>query len=141
MHVVAERNVRGRTAQSVLLHTNLPVTTGATSVADLVRGHWRGSSGFENSLYWVLGDTFQEDRCLRVGHATRNMAALRRFVLNSLFVLKRYFWPKMSMRRSRKMVASNLPNWNQSWPYNDFVNALGPAGSTFRGHHHHADSD
>ena len=73
-------------------------------MADLVRGHWR----VENSLHWVLDDTFQEDRCrLRTGHAARNMAALRRIALNFLTLLQKYFWPNMSIRRLRKMVARN----------------------------------
>ena len=84
--------------------TNLPVTVGAAAVADLVRGHW----GIENSLHWVLDDTFREDRCrLHTGHAARNMAALRRIALNFLTLLKQYFWPKMSIRRLRKRVARN----------------------------------
>ena len=105
VRVVAERTLRGHTARSVRYYiTNLPVTFGAARVADLVRGHW----GVENSLHWVLDDTFQEDRCrLRTGHAARNMAALRRIVLNFLTLMQQYFWPKMSIRRLRKMVARN----------------------------------
>ncbi|MCY4521923.1 MAG: ISAs1 family transposase [Caldilineaceae bacterium] len=105
VRVVAERTVRGRTARAVRYYiTNLPVTTGAARMADLVRGHWR----VENSLHWVLDDTFQEDRCrLRTGHAARNMAALRRIALNFLTLLQQYFWPNMSIRRLRKMVARN----------------------------------
>ncbi len=53
----AERTVRGRTARYYI--TNLPVTVRAAQVAELVRGHW----GIQNSLHWVLDDTFQEDRC------------------------------------------------------------------------------
>ena len=69
-----------------------------------MRGHWGG----ENSLHWVLDDIFQEDRCrLRTGHAARNMAALRRIALNFLTILQQYCWPKMSIRRLRKMVARN----------------------------------
>ena len=37
--------------------TNLPVDTGAARMANLVRGHWRGPSGCENSLHRVLDDT------------------------------------------------------------------------------------
>ena len=105
VRVVAERTLRGCTARSVRhCITNLPVTFGAARVADLVRGHW----GVENSLHWVLDDTFQEDRCrLRTGHAARNRAALRRIALNFLTLMQQYFWPKMSIRRLRKMVARN----------------------------------
>ena len=95
----------GCTARSVRhCITNLPVTFGAARVADLVRGHW----GVENSLHWVLDDTFQEDRCrLRTGHAARNMAALRRIALNFLTLMQQYFRPRMSIRRLRKMAARN----------------------------------
>ena len=105
VRVVAERTVRGRTTRAVRYYiTNLPLDTGAARIADLVRGHW----GVENSLHWVLDDTFQEDRCrLRTGQAARNMAALRRVALNILTLLKQYFWPKLSIRRLRKMVARN----------------------------------
>ena len=105
VRVVAERTLRGHTARSVRYYiTNLPMDTGAARVAELVRGHW----GVENSLHWVLDDTFREDRCrLRTGHAARNMAALRRIALNFLTLLQQYFWPKMSIRRLRKMVARN----------------------------------
>ena len=105
VRMVAERTVRGRTTRAVrYCITNLPVTVGAARMANFVRGHW----GVENSLHWVLDDTFQEDRCrLRTGHAARNMAALRRVALNILTLLQQYFWPKLSIRRLRKMVARN----------------------------------
>ncbi len=45
---------------------------------------------------------------LRTGHAARNRAALRCIALNFLTILKQYFWPKMSIRRLRKMVARVL---------------------------------
>ena len=103
--MVAERTVRGRTTHAVRYYiTNLPLDTGAARIADLVCGH----RGVENSLHWILDDTFQEDRCrLRTGHAARNMAALRRVALNILTLLQQYFWPKLSIRRLRKMVARN----------------------------------
>ena len=105
VRMVAERTVRDRTTRAVRhCITNLPVDIGAARMANLVRGHW----GVENSLHWVLDDTFQEDRCrLRTGHAARNMAALRRVALNILTLLQQYFWPKLSIRRLRKMVARN----------------------------------
>ena len=105
VRMVAERTVRDRTTCAVRYYiSNLPVTVGAARMANFVRGHW----GVENSLHWVLDDTFQEDRCrLHTGHAARNMAALRRVALNILTLLQQYFWPKLSIRRLRKMVARN----------------------------------
>ena len=59
MRVVTERTLRG-------CITNRPLTLGAARMADLAHGHW----DVENSLHWVLDDTFQEDRCrMRTGHA------------------------------------------------------------------------
>ena len=85
--------------------TNLPVDIGAAQMADLVHGYW----DIENSLHWVLDDTFKEDRCrLCTGHAARNRVALRRIALNFLTILQPYFWPQLSIRRLRKMVARNL---------------------------------
>ena len=58
VRMVAERTVRGRTTCAVRYYiTNLPVTVGAARMANFVRGHWRGPSGCENSLHWVLDDT------------------------------------------------------------------------------------
>jgi predicted transposase YbfD/YdcC len=43
------------------------------------RGHWK----IENSLHWVLDDYFREDRCTaRAGHATENLALMRKLVFN-----------------------------------------------------------
>ena len=122
MRLVAERTVRGHTTRAVRhCITNLPVDTGAARIADLVRGHW----GVENSLHWVLDDTFQEDRCrLRTGQAACNMAGLRRIALNILTLLKQYFWPKLSIRRLPGWWPETPPGWSRSWPCDDFVNAL-----------------
>ena len=76
--------------------------------ARTVRGHGRVPSGRGNRLHRVPDDTFQEDRCrLRNGLAARNRAALLRIALNFLMILKRSFWPRMSIRRMRKMVVRN----------------------------------
>ncbi len=103
VRVLAKRTAGGRTTTMARCYiTNLPLQVGARMVADLARGHW----GIENSLHWVLDDTFQEDRCrLRRGHSTRNMAALRRVAMNLLTCLKGAVWPKLSVRRLRKTLA------------------------------------
>ena len=45
------------------------------------RHHWR----IENSLHWVLDNSFKEDRMrMKKGHASENMNLLRKFVLNVL---------------------------------------------------------
>ena len=48
-------------------------------LAHAVRSHW----GIENQLHWVLDVQLGEDQCrVRTGHATQNLATLRRIVLN-----------------------------------------------------------
>ena len=112
VRVVAKRTVRGRTARAVRhCITNLPVTTGAARMADLVRGHWRMPSGHGNSLHWVLDDT-------------PGKTALRRIALNFLTLLQQYFWPNMSIRRLPGWWPETPRDWNRSWPCDDFVNAL-----------------
>ena len=45
----------------------------------------RGHGGIENHLPWVLDGQMHEDQCrVRVGHATENLATLRRTALNLL---------------------------------------------------------
>ena len=51
----------------------------AKLLAHAVRSHW----GIENQLHWVLDVQLGEDQCrVRTGHATQNLATLRRIVLN-----------------------------------------------------------
>ena len=45
------------------------------------RHHW----AIENSLHWVLDNSFREDRMrMKKGHASENMNLIRKFVLNVL---------------------------------------------------------
>jgi len=54
---------------------------GAEEFACYSRRHW----AIENSLHWVLDDALREDRCTaRKGHATENLALMRKIVYNLL---------------------------------------------------------
>jgi predicted transposase YbfD/YdcC len=65
----------------------------AEEFACYARGHWR----IENSLHWVLDDCFREDRCTaRAGHATENLALMRKLVFNLMKLDKNV--EKKSMR-------------------------------------------
>ena len=81
--------------------------TGAARVGDLVRGHSRMPVGRGNSLHRVLDDTFQEEPLPPTHRPCCPQHGRPRIALNFLTLLQQYFWPKMSMRRLRKMVARN----------------------------------
>ena len=53
----------------------------ASSIQSHIRQHWR----IENSCHWVVGTAFREDHNQTyIGHAAKNLGALRRIVLNLL---------------------------------------------------------
>jgi predicted transposase YbfD/YdcC len=69
-------------------------------LATAVRAHW----SVENNLHWVLDVTFREDACrTRKDHSARNLATIRRAVLNIL----RRDSSKGSLKRKRLKAALN----------------------------------
>jgi len=73
--------------------SSAPLT--AKRFAQAVRAHWR----IENSLHWVLDESFDEDRARnRVGNGPDNLAVLRKLALNLL----RTAGPNISITRKRK---------------------------------------
>jgi predicted transposase YbfD/YdcC len=69
----------------------------AQRFAEAARGHWR----IENSLHWVLDETFDEDRARnRADNAPENLAVLRKLALNMLRNARR----DLSIRLKRKRV-------------------------------------
>lgn len=61
-----------------------------------VRSHW----AIENSLHYVLDVSFSEDQArIRLGHAPRNIALVRKIVLNMLRSAQK---PRQSLKRMRK---------------------------------------
>jgi predicted transposase YbfD/YdcC len=69
-------------------------------LADAARAHW----SVENNLHWVLDVTFREDECrARKDHSARNLAMMRRAVLNML----RRDPSKKSIKRKRLKALMN----------------------------------
>jgi predicted transposase YbfD/YdcC len=79
------------------------------TAADLhryVRDHW----AIENSLHWVLDMTFHEDQSrVRMGHAAKNFATLRRMALNLLRTAPNppRHKKKLSIRQKRTVCGLN----------------------------------
>ena len=69
----------------------------AKGLMEAKRAHWQ----VENSLHWVLDMDFREDEArMRVGHAAKNMAVIRRICLNLLRAEQSF--PKLSINLRRK---------------------------------------
>ena len=69
-------------------------------IAAAVRAHW----SIENNLHWALDVTFREDECrVRKDHSARNLAMIRRVVLNLL----RREPSRISLKRKRLKAAFN----------------------------------
>jgi predicted transposase YbfD/YdcC len=68
-------------------------------VSEVVREHWR----VENQLYWVLDIVFADDQSrIRKGNAPRNMAIVKKPVLNLLRIIKKTR-PRVSLKAMRKL--------------------------------------
>lgn len=79
-------------------------------IAHAVRQHW----GVENQLHWVLDMSFNDDQSrIRKGNAPRNIAIIKKTVLNLLNIIKPSK-PRISLKRMRK-----LAGWDQ-----DFMDAV-----------------
>ena len=69
-------------------------------LAAAARAHW----SIENKLHWSLDVAFREDECrTRKDHSARNLAMIRRAVLNML----RREPTKLSIKRKRLKAAMN----------------------------------
>lgn len=70
------------------------------SLLNVVRQHW----GIENKLHWVLDVSFGDDQSrIRKGNAPKNMAIVKKTVLNLLNIIKKTS-PRLSLKRMRKMA-------------------------------------
>lgn len=99
VEIESQREIKGEIATEKRYYiSSLPAET--KPILNTVRQHW----GVENQLHWVLDMTFGDDQSrIRKGNAPRNMAIIKKTVLNLLSILKKNT-PRVSMRRMRKMA-------------------------------------
>jgi predicted transposase YbfD/YdcC len=75
-------------------------------IQNAIRQHW----GVENKLHWVLDMSFNDDQCrIRKGNAPRNIAIIKKTVLNLLQIIKKDR-PRISLKAMRK-----LAGWDYSF--------------------------
>jgi predicted transposase YbfD/YdcC len=92
--VESERTHHGKTSRTRRYYLTSALLT-PERFATAVRAHWR----IENSLHWVLDETFDEDKARNRRHnGPENLAILRKLALNVL----RNAGPNISIRRKRK---------------------------------------
>lgn len=76
--VESERQIGEETTHETRYYIS-SLSSGIKRFAEAARGHW----GVENSLHWCLDIAFKEDDSrVRLGHASENLAILRRFALS-----------------------------------------------------------
>ena len=101
LSVTTQRTTKktGKTSTETRLYiTSLPPDP--ARLARAVRAHW----SIENNLHWTLDVTFREDQCrVRKDHAARNLAMIRRAVLN----MPRRETSKILLKRKRLKAAAN----------------------------------
>lgn len=74
-----EYTITGEITESEYYYFTSDISVG--EFMEIRRRHW----AIENSLHWVLDNSFKEDRMrMKKGHASENMNLLRKFVLNVL---------------------------------------------------------
>lgn len=109
--IEAQRRIGKKTTKETRYFIS-SLTGSATQLAEAARKHW----GIENSLFWVLDVTMNEDGSrIRKDHAPENMALLRRLALN---LIKKAKPAKKSVRGSIKRAG-----WD-----NSFLEAILVAG-------------
>jgi len=101
--IEAQRRIGKKTTKETRYFIS-SLTGSAVQLAEAARKHW----GIENSLFWVLDVTMNEDGSrIRKDHAPENMALLRRLALN---LIKKAKPAKKSVRGSIKRAG-----WDNSF--------------------------
>jgi predicted transposase YbfD/YdcC len=99
VEIKSRREIKDKvTMESRYYISSLPAS--ADKILNASRQHW----GVENKLHWVLDISFNDDQCrIRKGNAPRNIAVIKKAVLNLLHIIKKDR-PRVSLKGMRKMA-------------------------------------
>lgn len=99
IEIQSQREIKGQVEMEKRYYiSSLPAQ--ADKVAQAIREHW----GVENQLHWVLDIVFADDQSrIRKGNAPRNIAIVKKTVLNLLQMIKKT-QPRVSLKAMRKLA-------------------------------------
>lgn len=99
IEIQSQREIKGElTTEKRYYISSLPAQ--AKKISQAVREHW----GVENQLHWVLDVVFADDQSrIRKGNAPRNIAIVKKTVLNLLRIIKKTK-PRVSLKAMRKLA-------------------------------------
>jgi predicted transposase YbfD/YdcC len=105
VEIESQREQRGQIEREKRYYiSSLPANS--ETLQNAIRQHW----GVENKLHWVLDICFNDDQMrIRKGNAPRNIAIIKKTVLNLLNIIKKDK-PRISLKRMRK-----LAGWDQEF--------------------------
>lgn len=104
IEIKSKREIKGKIATETRYYIS-SLQAHPDKILSVVRQHW----GVENKLHWVLDVSFNDDQCrIRKGNAPRNIAIIKKTVLNLLQIIKKDM-PRVSLKAMRKLAG---------WDYN-----------------------
>ena len=110
IEIKSEREIKSNMAAEARYYIG-SLRANPDKILNAIRQHW----GVENKLHWVLDMSFNDDQCrIRKGNAPRNIAIIKKTVLNLLQILKKDR-PRISLKAMRKLAG---------WDYNFMDNVL-----------------
>ncbi len=105
IEIKSQREIKGEISTENRYYIS-SLSAQANKILNAVRQHW----GIENKLHWVLDVSFNDDQCrIRKGNAPRNIAIVKKTVLNLLRIIKESK-PRVSLKAMRK-----LAGWNEDF--------------------------
>ncbi len=99
IEIQSQREIKGKvTVEHRYYISSLPAD--ASRILKAVRQHWQ----VENNLHWVLDVCFEDDQSrIRKGNAPRNIAIIKKTVLNLLQIIKKNM-PRVGFKAMRKLA-------------------------------------